>query len=218
MVYSTATHQDLYDYTIKAFNTAWKYRFPTFILGDGYQAKMRESLVMYDPELRGIKMIPTEPVLGKPGTPGVDRPPSHIRNTYNTEEELYDIIMSYAEEYARISPEIIEYDIQNCDDADVVLISHGVVSRAALGAMKELRAAGQKVGYFRPITLRPFPVDQLKEVAGKTKKLLVIESAYGQLLKLVRENLYGITTPIETLLKPGVGITAEEVIQKVKTL
>ncbi len=218
VVYSTATHQDLYDYTIKAFNTAWKYRFPTFILGDGYQAKMRESLVMYDPELRGIKMIPTEPVLGKPGTPGVDRPPSHIRNTYNTEEELYDIIMSYAEEYARISPEIIEYDIQNCDDADVVLISHGVVSRAALGAMKELRAAGQKVGYFRPITLRPFPVDQLKEVAGKTKKLLVIESAYGQLLKLVRENLYGITTPIETLLKPGVGITAEEVIQKVKTL
>ena len=54
VVYSTATHQELFDYTIKAFNTAWKYRFPTFVLADGYQAKMRESLVMYDPAAKGI--------------------------------------------------------------------------------------------------------------------------------------------------------------------
>ena len=88
VVYSTGSHQELYDYTIKAFNTAWKYRFPTFVLGDGYQAKMRESLVMYDPEERGIKMVPTEKIVGKDGMPGVDREPSHLRNTYNTEEEL----------------------------------------------------------------------------------------------------------------------------------
>ncbi|OPX94174.1 MAG: 2-oxoglutarate ferredoxin oxidoreductase subunit alpha [Pelotomaculum sp. PtaB.Bin104] len=50
VVYSTANHQELYDYTIKAFNTAWKYRFPTFVLGDGYQAKMREPLTIYSPE------------------------------------------------------------------------------------------------------------------------------------------------------------------------
>ena len=41
IVYSTAGHQDLYDYMIKAFNTAWKYRFPTYVLADGYQGKMR---------------------------------------------------------------------------------------------------------------------------------------------------------------------------------
>ena len=29
IVYSTGSHQELYDYTIKAFNTAWKYRIPT---------------------------------------------------------------------------------------------------------------------------------------------------------------------------------------------
>ena len=69
IVYSTSNHQELFDYTIKAFNSAWKYRFPTFILGDGYQAKMRDSLVMYNPENRGIEMVATEAFVGKPGMP-----------------------------------------------------------------------------------------------------------------------------------------------------
>ena len=43
VVYSSSSHQDLYDFTIKAFNTAWKYRFPTIVLGDGYQAKNERS-------------------------------------------------------------------------------------------------------------------------------------------------------------------------------
>lgn len=67
IVYSTATHQEIYDYTIKGFNVAWKYRWPTFLLGDGYQAKMREPLEMYDPEERGIKLEPTYPLVGLPG-------------------------------------------------------------------------------------------------------------------------------------------------------
>ncbi|MDD2553361.1 MAG: ferredoxin oxidoreductase, partial [Desulfotomaculaceae bacterium] len=61
VVYSTAGHQDLYDYTIKAFNSAWKYRFPAFVLGDGYQAKMREPLTIYEPEKRGITLLEPEP-------------------------------------------------------------------------------------------------------------------------------------------------------------
>ena len=90
VVYSTSSHQELFDYTIKAFNTAWKYRFPTFVLADGYQAKMRESLVLYDPQEKGQKMVSTEAFVGKPGTPGEDRAPAHLRNTYNIEEELMD--------------------------------------------------------------------------------------------------------------------------------
>lgn len=30
IVYSSASHQEIYDYTIKGFNMAWKYRWPTF--------------------------------------------------------------------------------------------------------------------------------------------------------------------------------------------
>ena len=72
IVYSTSNHQELFDYTIKSFNAAWTYRFPTFVLGDGYQAKMRESLTMYDPEERGIKLVPAVPMIGDTQNP--DRP------------------------------------------------------------------------------------------------------------------------------------------------
>ncbi|MBF7084169.1 ferredoxin oxidoreductase [Desulfallas sp. Bu1-1] len=218
VVYSTATHQELFDYTIKAFNTAWKYRFPTFVLGDGYQAKMRESLTFYDPAERGIEMVPTEPYVGKPGMPGVDRPPTHLRNTYNVEEELYEVLKDYLADYAKAAPEIAEYEAFDTEDAELVVVSHGVVSRAGKAAVKELREAGYKVGYFRPITLRPLPVDQLREVANKAGQLLVVESANGQLDRLVKEAAYGCSAEILPMFKPGVGITAEEVVARVKEI
>ena len=75
VVYSTSSHQELYDYTIKAFNTAWKYRFPTFVLADGYQAKMRESLVLYDPEERGDRNGSHRSLCGETGD-AWGRPPT----------------------------------------------------------------------------------------------------------------------------------------------
>jgi len=217
IVYSTASHQDVFDYTIKAFNTAWKYRFPTFVLGDGYQAKMRESLTIYDPEDRGIELLEPEPFFGKQAVNG-EKQPLHIRNTYNTEEELYEVLSRYMDEYMKVAPEIVEYHQFDCDDAEIVVVSHGVVSRAAKGAVQELRKEGYKVGYFRPITLRPFPAEQLRAVADKTKTLLFVESAFGQLAKLAQQAIFGSTVGVENLFKPGVGVTSEEIVARVKAM
>ncbi len=217
VVYSTATHQELYDYTIKSFNTAWKYRFPTFVLGDGYQAKMREPLVMYNPEDRGIEMVDPVASVGLPGIPGKDRSAVHLRNTYSVEEELYDATMPIQEDYDRMAKEVVEWDERNIDDADVVIISHGVVSRAAIAAMNRLRDKGIKVGYFRPITLRPFPDEQLRKVAEKCSNFVLVESALGQLARLVKAALFNM--PIEkfdAVYKPGVGITAEELVERIE--
>lgn len=216
VVYSPCNHQELFDYTIKAFNTAWKYRFPTFVLGDGYQAKMRESVTLYDPAERGIEMVPTEAYVGNPGTPGVDRDPNHYRNTYNTEEELFEVVQNHVADYEKMAPEVIEYDQDAVEDADLVIIGHGVVFRGIREAVKELRAEGLKVGYFRPITLRPFPAEQLKAVANKAKKILITESAQGQLAKLVKDAIYGCTAEIVPMFRPGVGITTEQIVAKAK--
>ncbi|NLB89434.1 MAG: ferredoxin oxidoreductase [Syntrophomonadaceae bacterium] len=220
VVYSTATHQEIYDYTIKAFNTAWKYRFPTFILGDGYQAKMREPLEMYNPEEKGIEMVKPYPLIGLEGKIGEDREPSHLNNIYSLEEELYDVEMNFAKEYEEISPEIVEYKENQCEDADVIILTHGVVSRAADDAVKALRSQGIKAGSFRPITLRPFPQKELRNVIAKSnaKKLLIAESAYGQLDRLVKQEIYGETIKIENLFMPGVGIIDYDIINKVKSI
>lgn len=216
IVYSTGSHQELFDYTIKAFNTAWKYRFPTFVLGDGYQAKMRESLYIYDPSIKGITMVPTTPYVGLEGTPGVDRDPSHLRNTYNTEEELYEVVSGLVAAYEKIVPEVVEYQTFNTDDAEIVILAHGVVTRAAQAAVKTLRAQGLKVGHFRPVTLRPFAAQELKAAVKNAKKILVVESAQGQLQKLVRDAIYGETVPMDSYFKPGQGITAEEIVEYIK--
>ncbi|MEG3069412.1 MAG: ferredoxin oxidoreductase [Syntrophaceticus schinkii] len=169
VVYSTSSHQELFDYTIKAFNTAWKYRFPTFVLADGYQAKMRESLVLYDPQEKGQKMVPTEAFVGKPGTPGEDRAPAHLRNTYNIEEELMDVLSKDIKEYEEMTPEIIEYEEFNTEDTDLLVIAHGIVFRSAAMAARELAEEGLKVGYFRPHHTASLPPGRTAQGCGKSK-------------------------------------------------
>ncbi|MDD4168908.1 MAG: transketolase C-terminal domain-containing protein [Desulfotomaculaceae bacterium] len=218
VVYSTSSHQELFDYTIKAFNVAWKYRFPTFVLGDGYQAKMREPLTLYDPESRGIELIKPEPYVGKEGTPGLDRPPAQYRNTYSMEEELYEKLTDYMKDYNDMAPAVAEYQESNVEDAELVIIGHGIVFRAVKAAVDNLRERGIKVGYFRPVTLRPLPVPQIKELFSSKKKVLVVESAFGQLARLLKEAAYGSTAEMLTLFKPGVGITSEEVEAEVEKI
>ena len=218
IVYSTSSHQELYDYTIKAFNTAWKYRFPTFVLGDGYQAKMRESLVMYEPEDRGIELIAPEAYVGTPGTPGVDRPPVHMRNTFSMEEELNELLVKYMADYSAICDEVAESSEAYMDDAEVVVIGHGIVFRAVKAAVETLREQGIKAGYFRPITLRPLATKQITNLLDGKKHILAVESSYGQMARLIKEVAYGATNPFHTFFKPGVGVSAEEVVTKVKDI
>lgn len=218
IVYSTAGHQDLYDYTIKAFNTAWKYKFPTFILADGYQGKMREPVIAYTPESRNIEMIPATAVLRAEGKIGVDRKATHLRNTYNLEEELMEVLDEYQAEFDRIAPEIAEYKEYYADDADVLIIAHGIVARSAMTAIDELRSKGIKAGLFRPITLRPLAVEPLRNAVARAKQVLFTESANGQLARMVLEKIYGLTTPYDTLFKMGVGVTGDDLVQKVESM
>ena len=218
IVYSTAGHQDLYDYTIKAFNTAWKYRFPTYLLADGYQGKMREPVTLYDPASRGITMVPTEAYLRGEGKVGVDRPATHLRNTFNLEEELMEHLNAYKEEYERISSEIEEYFEYQTEDAEVLVIAHGIVARSAMTAIDELRRRGIKAGLFRPITIRPLPVKPMREAVKRAKQVLFTESADGQLAQMCLEKLYGLTTPYETLFKMGVGVTGDDIVAKVESM
>lgn len=211
IVYSTATHQELFDYTIKAFNAAWTYRFPTFVLGDGYQAKMREPLTIYDPESRGIKIVDAEASLGN-NLPGKQF--RHLRNTYNTEEELYEVVMELQHSWEDMAAKVVEWDAKECDDAECVIVCHGIMSRAAAVACDQLRAQGKKVGVFRPITLRPFPDEQLTKAVSKAKTVMVIESAYGQLLKMVQAALFDSTVQLVPVLRPGIGVTTEQIIDE----
>ena len=73
-----------------------------------------------------------------------------------------------------------------------------------------------KVALFRPITLRPFSQKEALKVASISKKILFVESSLGQFARIVKDNLFGLKIDYDFLYKPALGITPEEIYQKIK--
>ena len=66
--------------------------------------------------------------------------------------------------------------------------------------------------------LLPLPVEPMRKAVKRAKKVLFTESANGQLAQMCLEKLYGLTTPYETLFKMGVGVTGDDIVQKVENI
>ncbi len=64
-----------------------------------------------------------------------------------------------------------------CDDAETILITMGSISETATKAIDVLRARGKKVGLAKIRLFRPFPAQELIDVAKKAKALAVVDRA-----------------------------------------
>jgi len=75
-------------------------------------------------------------------------------------------------------------------DVEIVidLVAFGIGARIARTTAETLRKQGVKAGCFRPITLNPFPREQLA-AAAKGRKILTLEIDAGQFADDVRLNL-----------------------------
>jgi 2-oxoglutarate ferredoxin oxidoreductase subunit alpha len=227
IVYAPGNLQELYDYGIKAFNTAWKYRFPTFLLADGYQAKMMGEVEIYDPSSRGVDMMPTERYLleekrDRPINEVVPTPEVHIRNQdgveyscyrncLNLEEETLQVNLEIKAAWDKVAPEIEEHETYGDPNAEILIVAFGIVGSAAKQAIDQ---TGGKARLFRPITLRPFPTKAIRAAAKGARRIVVPESAIAQLSRLVKEELYGATdAPMIEYHRPSIGISVEEIMR-----
>ena len=82
----------------------------------------------------------------------------------------------------RCRDEIVEYREDFMEDAEIVVVSYGSVSRSSLRAIRELREQGVKVGHFRPITLWPFPDKEIAAFSKRVKHIIVPELNAGQMV------------------------------------
>lgn len=201
--------QELYDYTIKAFDLAWRYRIPVVILSDGYLSKMTGMV-----DLGKSGRLPSaKAVFGDPGKI------VNMRNCYSLEEELSKVLAQELLDFAEISKKVEDSETIQCSDAEIVIFAWGTVAEAAKEAVKKLSKEGIKVGLFRPITLRPFSVKAAKSAIRNASQILITESSAGQFGRLVTESLFGITEiNVERFYKPAEGITAEEIEEKVRKM
>ena len=112
----------------------------------------------------------------------------------------------------------MEYEEYMCDDAETVIVAYGIVSRVAKSAVNEMRARGEKVGLFRPITVSPYPDKAIAALAEKpcVKRFFVSELSKGQMVEDVRLAVNG-RKPVEFYGRTGGHvINTEELIEAIE--
>jgi len=173
--------QELVDNTVLAFELADKYRNPVMILGDGALGQMMEPVAFPD----SAAAAPEKP-WASTGLKGRKEP--NVISSLNIQApdcEKHNIHLQA--KYSTIAANEARWEELNTDDAELVLVAYGITSRIAQSAMEQARAAGMKVGLFRPITVWPFPYDALGALAKKSAKaFLAVELSAGQLVEDVR--------------------------------
>src|SRR3989339_367357 len=212
LVYSPSGPEELYALTRRAFNEAWKYRFPAIVLTDGYTLK-EKSIVDFS-LINDVENFPAYPLVAEGQN-------IHWPNIFTSEEELNHELNLAKADFDKITPLVATSEIIQTDDAEVILIAHGIVAVAAKEALAKLRLENQKVGMFRPITLRPFDKVTLdKTVGGKNvKQVIVIESSFGQLARLVKDSMdTTLGKPFNYIQYPALGIEIEEMVSEIKKI
>ena len=70
------------------------------------------------------------------------------------------------------------------DDAETVVVAFGSPAKFVKYAISQLRTAGHRIGYIRPITLWPFPYETVTDAAGgpKVRRIGSFELSAGQMI------------------------------------
>ena len=238
--YAPSSVQECYDVAIKAFNMAERFRQPVLILSDEVVGHMREKVTMKDPSKVKIvnrvrptvppdKFTPYEadPVTGVPAMASFgDGYFWHVTGLTtndwgfptNSPPEIEKKMLRLMSKVSRARKDIVEYESEFMDGASVVVVAYGSVARSALRAVRDARKQGIAAGFFRPLTLWPFPDEELAKMSLGAKTILVPELNCGQMVLEVerlirgRSEVRGMSLVNGELFKPSeIGRVIEEV-------
>lgn len=212
-VLAPASVQEMSDFVEDAFDIAFKYRAPVLILSDGLIGQMMEKVILKDQQER----ITDEEIIEKYGdwavTGKTDRKRNIITSLDLQSEKMEARVHRLMQKYDQMEKEDLRFERINCDDAEYLFVAYGSSARIAQKAVQLARQKGIKAGLLRPITLFPFPKQQLFELANQVKGILSVELNAGQMVEDVRLSVQH-KVPVEHFGRTG-GIihTPEEVLE-----
>ena len=235
---SPSSVMETYKLIIRAFNLSEKYRTPVIFLMDEIVGHMREGIVPPDPNdliinKRHIsyrdgankqcyavpegKYVPAMKPFGageRYNITGLAHDVSGFPTNNNAVAgALYTRLM---EKIDRNLDDIVRVEQTMLDDADTAVVCFGGTARAVMSAVQQARAAGKKVGMFRPITVWPFPEKQLRALLPGLKRILVVEHNYGQMVLEVRRAAAE-KVPVDFLGRmDGTVISPKDILQKLR--
>lgn len=231
-----STVEEVYTYTITAFNYAEIYRTPVILAMDETLAHMREN-VYIDYEKENPKVVERlkESEIGEEElflpfelndqysvNPLVEMGKTRFHVSGLTHDEsgfpirdpnIIAKVIEHLDSKIRLSTqEISIYNEYMLQDAQIVIVAFGSVARSALRAVKQARSDKIPVGLFKPITIWPMPTSRLKMIFRDAQIIIVPEMNTGQYAREMSK-LNKMNRHVESLTKTtGELITPEEIL------
>ena len=233
---SPSSPQEMFDYTIKAFNLSEKYRLPVLVMADEIVGHMTEKVCI--PDKKDIHLVSRKkPVVPReeymmhqadedlvPAMASAGDGYKVITTGLTHDEKGYPAMNAEAHEklIRRLSDkilvnkaDIIEYEEIYTEDADIVVLTYGIPARSALRAVKDAREQGIRAGLLRLITVWPFPEELVAKLAANTRALIVPEINNGQIVREVERSAWG-RTKVLHIPRFGEMHTPQEILKVIK--
>ncbi|MCR4408241.1 MAG: 2-oxoacid:acceptor oxidoreductase subunit alpha [Anaerolineae bacterium] len=236
IVLSPSSVRETFDLTVRAFNMAEKYRTPVILLMDEMIGHLREKVELPPPEKieiveRVSTSVPPEWYKAYENTPS-DVPPMisfgegyryHITGLFHDErgfptqrlDEIDPWIARVFRKIERNLRDILIYETELVEDAEVVVIAYGATARSARHAVKQARQRGDRVGFLRLSTIWPFPERKVEEVAERIHSVIVPEMNLGQ-LALEVERVVGRRKVIRVCKANGEMVEPREILEAIE--
>lgn len=190
-VFAPSGIQECVDLIYEAFDIADRYRNPVLIFADGMMGQMMEPVEL--PEKRPIASDAEIANLKPWAITGTDQHPG--RNVVFSLRLQPDVLERHVEhmfeKYAAAEKELVRYKTSGLDEAEVVFVAFGTMSRLCAEAIELLGEKGVKAGLIRPVSLWPYPDAAFDEIGAKAKLVISAELSMGQMLQDVERGAKG---------------------------
>lgn len=228
--------EETYVLTMKAFNLSEKYRTPVILLMDEVVAHMREKIVLppeeevpvinrvrptvppewYTPYENTTSLVPPMAAFGdgyRYHITGL----AHDPNGFPTGKtaEIQALMSRLRDKILKNRKDIVMVKNDFMDDARVVVLAYGAVSRSARRAVVMARKGGAKVGLVRPQTLWPFPKNTVSLLSEKMDVIIVPEMNDGQYVREVERHAAGRCRVVSIPLIDGTLHTPEMILKHI---
>jgi len=183
IVLAPSTVHEITHLMIDAFDLADIYRTPVCVLGDGVLGQIMEPLTLPEPSTREIPKKDWK----LDGAKG--REQRIIKSLrLSPPNALEELNLELKKKYDEIAIKEVRLEEFMLDDAEYILIAFGTASRVSKASIEMAREKGIKVGLIRPITLWPFPMEYINNLAKnkRVKAFIDVEMNLGQMIDDVR--------------------------------
>jgi 2-oxoglutarate ferredoxin oxidoreductase subunit alpha len=195
--------EEAYTETIRAFNLAERFRLPVILLTEEAVGHLRENVdipaetQIYNrlrPEDReppfGQTEVPPMPAFGqghKLLVTGSTHDEWGYRRTSSAQAQE-KLVARLSTKVTNHLDEIIEVEERFCDEdeLDILVVAFGFTARSAWRAVRVARQEGTRAGLLRLKTIWPFPEEAVRQLALRSRAVLVPEMNRGQVLREVQ--------------------------------